>query len=84
MRAVYSRMEKYSPADYMYWKENGWLNPKTRYFTDHAHAGLVKSIYPRFVAWMMNRALDKKTASMGDSAPTVAPDAPAVRPERTV
>jgi multimeric flavodoxin WrbA len=60
MRTVYSRMEEYSPADYAYWKGKGWLEPGVRYFTEDARAGLLKSLYPRFVAWMMGRALDKQ------------------------
>jgi len=68
MRAVYSRMEKYSPADYAYWKEKGWLDPKTRYFTAQARPGFVKSLYPRFVAWMMGRAMDKRISAADDPA----------------
>jgi len=60
MRAVYERMEERSPADYGYWKERGWLDPRTRYFTEHARVGYLKSVYPRFVAWMIRRALRKR------------------------
>jgi multimeric flavodoxin WrbA len=33
-RAAFSEIESFSPADYQYWKEKGWLDKKTRYFTD--------------------------------------------------
>jgi multimeric flavodoxin WrbA len=64
MRAVYGRMEPYSPADYAYWKERGWLGPNARYFTDHARLGVLKSIYPRFIAWVMGRAIDRQLAKL--------------------
>lgn len=67
MRAVYSRMEVFSPADYAYWEEQGWLSPGARYFTTHARAGLMKSIFPRFAAWMMGRGLDRATRREGAS-----------------
>lgn len=60
MRAVYSRMERYSPADYAYWKARGWLEPGARYFTTHARAGMMKSLYGRFVARMIGRAIDRQ------------------------
>ena len=59
MRAVYKRMKPYSPADYQYWKERGWLEPGTRYFSENARAGILKSLYPRFVAWLLGRSMDK-------------------------
>lgn len=67
MRAVYRRMETYSPTDYAYWKERGWLDPKTRYFTDHARVGFLKSIYPRCIAWVMGRAMDRQAAKLRNS-----------------
>jgi multimeric flavodoxin WrbA len=67
MRAVYARMEAYSPADYAYWKERGWLDPDARYFTDRARVGLLKSIYPRLVAWLMGRGMDREIARLRDS-----------------
>jgi hypothetical protein len=59
-------MEPYSPADYAYWKERGWLEPGASYFTDHARGAFLKSIYPRFVAWMMGRAMDRRIAKPGE------------------
>ena len=32
-RASFSRLEKISPGDYRYWKEKGWLDRSTKYFT---------------------------------------------------
>jgi multimeric flavodoxin WrbA len=60
MRAVYGRMEDCSPTDYAYWKSQGWLDPGARYFTGHARVGLLKSVYPRLVARMMGRAIDRE------------------------
>lgn len=34
MRAFYREFGEISPADYVYWKEKGWLNPNARYFVD--------------------------------------------------
>ena len=62
MRAVYGRMEKFSPTDYAYWKSRGWLEPSTPYFTEHARVGVLKSIYPRCVAWMMGKSIDRELA----------------------
>ena len=62
MRAVYSRLEQFSPTDYAYWKAQGWLEPATCFFTDHARVGFLKSIYPRCVAWMMGRSIDHELA----------------------
>ena len=58
MRAVYGRMKEYSPVDHAYWEAQGWLDPGARYFTKHARVGFVKSVYPRFVAWMLGRQMD--------------------------
>lgn len=76
MRAVYSRMERYSPADYAYWKENGWLEQGTRWFTEDARAGIVKSLYPRLIAWIMGRSMDREFARIEarGSRDTAGPD----------
>ena len=70
MRTVYRRMEKYSPADYSHWKREGWLEPDARYFTEHARPGFFKTLYARFIAWLMARSMDREIAKL-DS-----PDAP--------
>ena len=33
-RGAFSQLEKVSPADYRYWKEKGWLERGTKYFTN--------------------------------------------------
>lgn len=33
-KASFGELEQISPADYVYWKEKGWLNPKTKYYAD--------------------------------------------------
>jgi len=62
MRAVYSRLERFSPTDYAYWSGQGWLEPGRSYFTGHARGGFIKSIYPRLVAWIMGRSIDRGLA----------------------
>ena len=59
MRTVYSRMKEYSPADYEYWKSEGWLDPGARYFTDNARIGFLKSIFPRLLSGIIGRSMDK-------------------------
>lgn len=71
MRAVYGRMEKYSPTDYAYWKNQGWLEPGIRYFTSHARAGPVKSLYARCIAWLTGRAMDRQAAKLKQSGEQV-------------
>jgi multimeric flavodoxin WrbA len=60
MRAVYNRMEPFSPTDYDYWKRMGWLEPGTRYFTPRVKTNALLSLYPRLVAWLMGRAIDRQ------------------------
>ncbi len=71
MRAVYARLKGFSPTDYAYWKEQGlfdyepgdapgWLEPGARYFTEHARIGWLKSLYPRLLAGVMGRTIDRR------------------------
>ena len=62
MRAVYSRMEPFSPTDFAYWKERGWLEAGARYFTPDARGSRIKSLVPRVVAWMIGRGFDREIA----------------------
>lgn len=62
LRAVYGRMEQFSPTDYTYWKKQGWLEKGISYFTPHAEGNILKSLYPRFPAWMLGRNIDKQNA----------------------
>lgn len=64
MRAISRRLEDMSPVDYAYWKEKGWLEPGVRYFTAHARAGILKSLYPRLVAWIVGRSVDRRLARL--------------------
>jgi hypothetical protein len=34
MRGNFSQIETVSPADYRFWKQQGWLSPKARWFRD--------------------------------------------------
>lgn len=76
MRAVYGRMEAFSPLDYAYWKDRGWLEPRARYFTRHARVGLIKSLYPRALAWLMGRAIGRQIAKLERSRSRDDGDAP--------
>jgi multimeric flavodoxin WrbA len=64
MRAVYSRMEQYSPADYEYWESEGWLDPDARYFTEQARTSLFKTMYARLLARLMARGMDREIAKL--------------------
>lgn len=55
MQAVYEKLEKYSPTDYAYWKDRGWLDPKARYFTDAKI-----NIFKEFIAKIMTGMMDSK------------------------
>jgi len=67
MRKVYGRMKHYSPEDYAYWREQGWLEPGARYFTEHSRPGLLKELYAKFVAWMVGRNMQKQALAQGES-----------------
>jgi len=71
MRTVYSRMRDHSPADYSYFAERGWLDPKTHYFTPHATGNVLSTLLARFVARMLGRNMDKAMAGSAE------PDEPA-------
>ena len=58
MRAVYGRMEQYSPVDYAWWRDHGWLERGARYYTSSARAGCLKSLLPRMAAWIMGMKID--------------------------
>jgi multimeric flavodoxin WrbA len=64
LRTVYGRMEAYAPTDYEYWRARGWLDRDARYFTDHARVSTVRSLYPRFLAWLMARGMDRQLAKL--------------------
>jgi multimeric flavodoxin WrbA len=69
MRAAYSRMEAVAPVDYAYWKDKGWLDPGVNYFMSHVKGSVLKSLAPRFIAWVVGRSIDKKLARPGSSRP---------------
>jgi hypothetical protein len=69
MREVYSRAGSFLPTDYEYWKNKGWLDPRTSYFTTHAKENVLKSLIPRFMAWMMGRNMDKSMRKTGQPRP---------------
>jgi len=66
MRAAYSRMKDTVPVDYAYWKEKGWLDPGTDYFTSHIKGSPLKSLIPRVLAWFAGRQMDKKLGEVSD------------------
>ena len=59
LRALYRRMEEYSPTDFAYYRERGWLDPGVRYFTPHVRGSAFKSAFPRLFGWFMGRSIDK-------------------------
>lgn len=44
-----------SPADYAYWKEKGWLNPKTKYYVDVP----VNPVY-NVIGWIAEQIIERK------------------------
>jgi len=62
MRAVYSRLEKASPVDYMYWKEKGWFEKDARYFSANVRANFFMDIIARIIELMVSRQMNKAEA----------------------
>ena len=60
-------MEEYSPTDFAYYRERGWLDPGVRYFTPHVRGSAVKSAFPRLFGWFMGRSIDKALTARGAS-----------------
>lgn len=65
-RGAFSQLEQISPADYQYWKSQGWFNPGARYFTDvrvnplyHGIGKIIGYISARKV----RKELDKETGA---------------------
>jgi NAD(P)H-dependent FMN reductase len=57
-RAAFSQLEKISPADYHYWKGNGWLDRTARYFVDVPVNPLYHAI-GTVVEWITARQIRK-------------------------
>ncbi len=58
-RASFSELEKESPVDHQYWKEKGWLDSGTRYYTE----GYVNPFYHvagRIAGWYIRRSVKKQ------------------------
>lgn len=67
-RAAFLQMEKISPADFRYWKEKGWLDLGTKYFTDIPVNPLYHAI-GMVVEWSSARKMQKDMAGgPGESA----------------
>lgn len=65
-RAAFLQLEQISPADYQYWKSQGWFNPGARYFTNarvnplyHGIGKIIGSISARKV----RKELDTETGA---------------------
>ncbi len=58
-QAVFSKMEKMSPTDYKYYKDNGWLDKKTAYFSNNIRKNFFFDIITRLMAGMMSKKIDK-------------------------
>jgi multimeric flavodoxin WrbA len=54
-KASFSVLGLSSPADYTYWNEKGWLNPKTKYYTNVP----VNPVYNAF-GWIAEQMLRRK------------------------
>jgi multimeric flavodoxin WrbA len=62
-RAAFLQMETISPADYRYWKEKGWLDRDTKYFTDVPVNPLFDAI-GRTVEWFSARKMRNDLADV--------------------
>lgn len=67
MREVYARAASFLPTDHAYWKNQGWLDPRATYFTKHVKGNMLKSLLPRFMAWMMGRKIETGIQKSDDS-----------------
>lgn len=59
MQTMYNMMEDKSPADYQYFKKNGWLDKNTKYFVDEVKANPFNDIFARAMAGLMKRDFEK-------------------------
>jgi len=64
MQSVYRRLETMSPYDYRYWKEKGWLERNTPFFSGNIRRSRCKDAFARLLGWMMGRQMDKAFAKM--------------------
>jgi NAD(P)H-dependent FMN reductase len=54
-KASFGELGQVSPADYGYWKEKGWLNPKAKYYVDLP----VNPVY-NIIGWIYEQILRRK------------------------
>ena len=65
MQASYARLETMSPTDYRYWKENGWLDPRTRYYHDNVRRNVIWDLIAKLLGRMTGRQIDRALARAG-------------------
>jgi NAD(P)H-dependent FMN reductase len=63
MKTFFRELEELSPADYIYWKEKGWLNPKVKYFVDVP----INPIY-NIIGWFFEQILKRKSRKFATEA----------------
>ena len=63
-RAAFSQMEKESPCDYQYWKNQDWLSPNARYYVDVPVNPLYGTI-GRIFEWIQVRNIRKDLQGTG-------------------
>ncbi|WMW25167.1 flavodoxin family protein [Methanolobus sediminis] len=54
-KAIFKNLADFSPADYNYWKEKGWLRPEAKYYTDVP----INPFY-NAVSWISEQILKRK------------------------
>jgi multimeric flavodoxin WrbA len=64
IRAVYGKLREISPTDYAYFRDKGWLNPRTKYFHDNIRGNALKELIGRFMGWLTRRQIDKALAGL--------------------
>ena len=61
-RAAFKQLEKISPADYQYWRDKGWLDRNTRFFTD-VPVNQVYTVIGMIVGWLSANQTKKELSA---------------------
>lgn len=62
-KASFGELGQSSPADYAYWKEEGWLNPKEKYYVD-VPVNPVYNAIGRIAEQVLRRRMRKEMAEL--------------------
>ena len=62
MQAVYNSIGDRSPVDYNYFKENGWLDKKAKFFHQHIKYNPLWDMLAKMMSWFMEKEIKKSLA----------------------